>query len=149
GGRRSRRRRRRCSRSWRMASGASMAGEAGAFRAGFVAVVGRPNVGKSTLINALVGTKVSIVTPRPQTTRHRILGIRNEPDAQMVFVDTPGMHSRARKAMNRLMNRAADAANADAEILQDSNEAHRRTADDERALERIRAAEPHLSTTLL
>ncbi|HEX7062566.1 MAG TPA: GTPase Era [Woeseiaceae bacterium] len=112
----------------------------GDFRAGFVAVVGRPNVGKSTLINALVGTKVSIVTPRPQTTRHRILGIRNEPVAQMVFVDTPGLHTEARKAMNRLMNRAADAAIADAELLLFVSEANRWTADDERALQRVRAA---------
>lgn len=111
-----------------------------AFRAGFVAVVGRPNVGKSTLINALVGTKVSIVTPRPQTTRHRILGIRNEPAAQIVFVDTPGLHSRAEKAMNRLMNRAADAAIQDAELLLFVSEASRFTVEDERALERIKSA---------
>lgn len=116
-----------------------MTEQAGAFRSGFVAVVGRPNVGKSTLINALVGTKVSIVTPRPQTTRHRILGIRNEPAAQFVFVDTPGLHSHERKAMNRFMNRTADAAIADAELVLFVSEANRWTSEDERALGRVAA----------
>lgn len=111
-----------------------------AFRSGFVAVVGRPNVGKSTLINALVGSKVSIVTPRPQTTRHRILGIRNDPQVQIVFVDTPGLHTQARKAMNRLMNQAADSAIADAELVLFVIEANRWTAEDERALKRTGAA---------
>ena len=76
-------------------------------RAGHVAVIGRPNVGKSTLVNALVGAKVSIVSPRPQTTRHRLLGIATFPEGQLLLVDTPGIHREQRRAMNRLMNRAA------------------------------------------
>lgn len=82
-----------------------------AYRAGHVAVLGRPNVGKSTLVNALVGAKVSIVSPRPQTTRHRLLGIATFPDAQLLLVDTPGIHREQGKstasAMHRWMNRAA------------------------------------------
>lgn len=108
--------------------------------AGFVAVVGRPNVGKSTLINALVGSKVSIVTPKPQTTRHRILGIRTDSRSQVAFIDTPGLHGNARKAMNRLMNRAADAAIRDADLVLFLVEANRWTADDARALRRIASA---------
>lgn len=76
-------------------------------RAGHVAVLGRPNVGKSTLVNALVGAKVSIVSPRPQTTRHRLLGIASFPEGQLLLVDTPGIHREQKRAMNRLMNRAA------------------------------------------
>jgi GTP-binding protein Era len=82
-------------------------------RAGLVAVVGRPNVGKSTLVNALVGAKVSIVSPRPQTTRHRMLGIATFPEGQLVLVDTPGIHREQARAMNRYMNRAARGAVAD------------------------------------
>ena len=82
-----------------------------AYRAGHVAVIGRPNVGKSTLVNALVGSKVSIVSPRPQTTRHRLLGIATFPEGQLLLVDTPGLHREQGKstssAMHRMMNRAA------------------------------------------
>src|SRR2546427_11276181 len=70
------------------------------FRSGFVAVLGRPNAGKSTFVNRLVGQKVAIVTPRPQTTRNRILGIINRPHAQVVLIDTPGIH-RARTVLGR------------------------------------------------
>ncbi|MCC7258023.1 MAG: GTPase Era [Gammaproteobacteria bacterium] len=86
-------------------------------RCGFVAVVGRPNTGKSTLVNALVGEKVSIVTPRPQTTRHRVLGIRTRADSQVVFVDTPGLQARAGKLINRTMNRAAAGSVTDADVV--------------------------------
>src|SRR4249919_3599336 len=76
-------------------------------RAGHVAVIGRPNVGKSTLVNARVGFKISITSNRPQTTRHRLLGIATFPHGQLLLVDTPGLHREQKKAMNKMMNRAA------------------------------------------
>ena len=76
------------------------------FRSGFVAVVGRPNVGKSTLVNAMVGTKVTIVSPRPNTTRAQVRGVLNRPDAQVVFVDTPGLH-KPKTVLGERMNESA------------------------------------------
>lgn len=84
---------------------------------GFVAIVGRPNVGKSTLMNHLLGQKISITSRKPQTTRHQILGIWTEDKVQMVFVDTPGMHRGQEKAINRMMNKAADTALSDIDAI--------------------------------
>ncbi|HZT05144.1 MAG TPA: GTPase Era [Steroidobacteraceae bacterium] len=111
------------------------------FRCGFAALVGRPNVGKSTLLNALVGQKVSIVTPRPQTTRHRIIGLAQLPNAQIAFVDTPGLHSQAKRALNKAMNRTAAAALADADLVVLVVEALVWNAEDELVLQRIARAE--------
>lgn len=107
------------------------------FRAGFAALVGRPNVGKSTLLNALVGEKLSIVTPRPQTTRHRIIGLVNLPEAQIAFVDTPGLHEGGKRALNKALNRTAASALHDADLVVLVVEALRWTAEDDFALRRV------------
>jgi len=107
-------------------------------RCGFAAIVGRPNVGKSTLLNALLKRKVSIVSPKPQTTRHRILGILTRPEHQIVFVDTPGIHTSARRMMNRYMNRSAQASLADADVVVFVIEALTWTDEDQHVLDSIR-----------
>ncbi len=106
-------------------------------RCGFAALVGRPNVGKSTLLNALLGRKVSIVSPKPQTTRNRIHGVLTRPGMQIVFVDLPGIHSKQPRAINRYMNRTALASLADSDVNLFLIEALRWTDEDERALARL------------
>ncbi|MBK6510136.1 MAG: GTPase Era [Haliea sp.] len=86
-------------------------------RCGYVAIVGRPNVGKSTLLNHILGQKISITSRKPQTTRHQVLGIKTADNHQIIFVDTPGLHIEAEKAINRFMNRAASAAIRDVDVI--------------------------------
>ena len=109
-------------------------------RCGYVAFVGRPNVGKSTLLNRLIGQKVSITSSRPQTTRHVLLGIHTEGRDQMVFVDTPGLHSGGKRALNRAMNRAARTAFVDVDVVCMVVEALRWTEEDMRVLELLAGA---------
>ncbi len=101
------------------------------FRCGTVALAGRPNVGKSTLLNALIGFRLSIISPRPQTTRHRILGIHTDEAGQILYVDTPGLHRGAKRAMNRSLNRAARSAISDVDLVVQVIEAGRFTDEDE------------------
>ncbi len=87
------------------------------FQCGYVALVGKPNTGKSTLMNALVGEKLSITAHRPQTTRHQIMGIKTTAEYQCIFVDTPGIHQEQKKAINRYMNRAATSVLDDVDVI--------------------------------
>ena len=103
-----------------------------------MALVGRPNVGKSTLLNALLGQKISITSRKPQTTRHRILGILTEENRQAVLVDTPGLHQEEKRAINRLMNRAASSSIAEVELIIFIVEGTNWTSDDEMVLNKIK-----------
>ncbi|MEP5763051.1 MAG: GTPase Era [Halieaceae bacterium] len=109
-------------------------------RCGYVAIVGRPNVGKSTLLNHILGQKISITSRKPQTTRHRVLGIKTEHGDQVVFVDTPGLHKGADKAINRYMNRAASSAIADVDVVVMVVDRTAWTEEDEMVLEHAVAA---------
>lgn len=104
----------------------------------FIAIVGRPNVGKSTLLNKILGQKISITSSKPQTTRHRILGIETHGERQIVYVDTPGLHQDEKKAMNRLMNRAASSSIAGVEAVLFVVESNKWTADDQHVLDKLK-----------
>src|SRR5665213_215413 len=92
-------------------------GQAATLRCGLVAIVGRPNVGKSTLLNALVGQKISITSAKAQTTRHRITGIRTVGEAQFIFVDTPGFQTLHEAALNRTLNRTVRSVLGDVDVV--------------------------------
>ncbi|MFB0953292.1 MAG: GTPase Era, partial [Aeromonadaceae bacterium] len=104
---------------------------------GFVAIVGRPNVGKSTLLNQILGQKVSITSRKAQTTRHRILGIDTDGAYQTIYVDTPGLHQEEKRAINRLMNRAATSSLGDVEMVVFVVEGTHWTSDDEHVLSKL------------
>ena len=107
------------------------------YRCGFVAIVGRPNVGKSTLLNHLLGQKLSITSRKPQTTRHKIVGIVTENNVQAIYVATPGMHKREPRAINRLMNQAAQSALKDVDLILFVVDGLKWTPDDELVLEKL------------
>ena len=109
-------------------------------RCGYVAIVGRPNVGKSTLLNHILGQKISITSRKPQTTRHQVLGIKTEDQHQIIFVDTPGLHKDAGKAINRYMNRAASAAIKDVDLVVFVVDRTAWTEEDAMVLEQIQRA---------
>ena len=110
------------------------------YYSGYAVLAGRPNVGKSTLLNRLLGQKVAITSHKPQTTRHRIMGIRSQDDGQIVFVDTPGIHDRGDKAMNFYLNRTAHSALQDVDIVILVVQAMAWTEEDERVLKAIKKA---------
>ena len=107
-------------------------------RVGYVAIVGRPNVGKSTLLNHILGQKISITSRKPQTTRHRILGIKTEGQSQILFLDTPGLHKNAPKAINRYMNRAAMTSLVDVDVILFVVDSLKWTAEDEWVLNSLK-----------
>ena len=112
------------------------------FKCGLVAIVGRPNVGKSTLLNKLVGQKISITSKKAQTTRHRVMGIRTEDDAQFVFVDTPGFQTRHSTTMNRAMNKRVRETLADTDAVMLLVEAGRLTREDRQVIDLLPADRP-------
>lgn len=110
-------------------------------KCGYVAIIGRPNVGKSTLLNKLLGQKVSITTPKAQTTRHQIVGIKTSGNTQTIYVDTPGLHKKAKFALNRYMNRAALNVIDGVHVIGFVVEAMRWTDEDEWILHKLKQAQ--------
>lgn len=110
-------------------------------RCGYVAIIGRPNVGKSTLLNALIEHKISITSDKPQTTRFQILGIKTAGENQAIFIDTPGIHTTMKSALNRYMNRMATSVIADADVVMFMIDATRWQEEDEMILERLKGRE--------
>jgi GTP-binding protein Era len=110
------------------------------FRCGHVGIVGRPNVGKSTLLNTLIGQKISITAPKPQTTRHSLIGVKTLPEAQILYVDTPGLHKDTGRAMSRVLNRAAQGILEGVDVLVFVIEGMRWTEEDAAVLDRIEHA---------
>jgi len=106
-------------------------------RCGYVAIVGRPNVGKSTLLNHILGQKLAITSRKPQTTRHNMLGIKTEGEIQAVYVDTPGLHKNNEKALNRYMNRSASTALKDVDVVVFVVDRMRWTDEDQLVLEKV------------
>ncbi|MCK5262110.1 MAG: GTPase Era [Gammaproteobacteria bacterium] len=110
-----------------------------AHRCGYVAIIGRPNVGKSTLLNHILGVKLSITSRKPQTTRHQILGIKTDEHVQTVYIDTPGLHQRRNSAINKYMNRAAASVISDVDVLLFVVQALEWTDEDEAVLQRLKS----------
>jgi GTP-binding protein Era len=110
-----------------------------AHRCGYIAIVGRPNVGKSTLLNHILGQKLSITSRKPQTTRHKLLGIKTTEDTQFIYVDTPGLHQGQKKAINRYMNRAVTTAIQDVDVVLFMIEKLQWLPEDEAVAERLAA----------
>ncbi|NPA72295.1 MAG: GTPase Era [Gammaproteobacteria bacterium] len=111
------------------------------YQTGFAAVIGRPNVGKSTIMNEMLGQKLSITSHKPQTTRHRIHGIYTTPEHQIIYVDTPGMHLGGEKSINDYMNRTANSAFADVDVILFVVEAGRWTLEDEAVAKKLEGIE--------
>ena len=107
-------------------------------RCGYVAIVGRPNVGKSTLLNYILGMKLSITSRKPQTTRHQILGVKTTKDSQTIYVDTPGIHQRSGTAINKYMNRAATSILDDVDVIVFVVQVKKWTDEDQAIVERLK-----------
>jgi len=111
------------------------------FRCGYVAIIGRPNMGKSTLLNHMLGLKLSITSRKPQTTRHQIMGVKTVEKGQFIFVDTPGIHSGGSKAINRYMNRAASSVIHDVDVVLFLVQSLKWTDEDELVLNKLKDVE--------
>lgn len=111
------------------------------FKCGYVAIIGRPNMGKSTLLNYILGLKLSITSRKPQTTRHQILGVKNQDNGQLIFVDTPGIHSDGQRAINRYMNRAASSVIHDVDVVLFMVQSLKWTDDDQLVLNKLKQVE--------